>query len=137
MSFTLASVMAGTARPGRVCRSPRKMRGRGFSPALLGSLPAFRLNPALPQGQWKFYGIQKMLAGPTARTRVCVCVRVFARKYIVTVKLLAFNEPKAKTKRGRIECLGMHLLTCIYVQLALMAKGLVPLFCRVCNATCS
>lgn len=104
-----------------MCRSPRRMRGRGFSPAWLN--PTFPLNPALPSGQWKFYGIRKMQAGPTAR---CVCV--FARKGIVTAKLLAFNEPKARTKKGRFPCLGMHLLTCVYIQLSLRTGGLVPWF---------
>lgn len=74
MSFTLTHVMAGSARLGRVCRSPRKPPAVGFSPALQGNVFAFHLNPVLPWGQWKFYGIQKMQAGPTVRTRVCVCV---------------------------------------------------------------
>lgn len=53
---------------------------------------------------------------------------VFACKYIVTAKLLAFDEPKVKTKRSRSECLDMHLLTFINVQLALMAEGLFHCF---------
>lgn len=61
-----------------------------------------------------------------AHGAVCVCV--FARKGIVTAKLLAFNEPKARTKKGRFPCLGMHLLTCVYIQLSLRTGGLVPWF---------